>query len=56
MIIMNNSKEDHTIKTDRFRENIKTHKTGKDILTDKSYDLAKEITINSKSVLIFELE
>ncbi|WP_367773234.1 glycoside hydrolase family 13 protein [Flavobacterium sp. WC2421] len=56
MIVMNNSKEDHTIKTDRFQENIKTHKTGKDILTDHSYDLSNEININSKSVLILELE
>ena len=56
MVVMNNSNDNHTIKTNRFQENIKTHKTGKDILTETSYDLSNEITIAGKSVLILELQ
>ena len=56
VVVMNNSNDNHTIKTNRFQENIKTHKTGKDILTETSYDLSNEITIAGKSVLILELQ
>lgn len=56
MVVINNSKEDHTIKTNRFQENIKTSKMGKDVLTGNSFDLSSEISLEGKSVLILELE
>lgn len=56
MVIINNSNDTKTIKTDRFKENSKNFKSGKDILTDKNIDLTQEITIEAKSSLILELE
>lgn len=55
MVVINNSAETRTFKTDRFAEGIKTYKTGKDVLTGKSVILANDITIEPKSVLILEL-
>lgn len=56
MVVMNNSGTNQTIKTNRFQENIEDYKTGKDVLSGKSIDLKSEITLESKSVLILELE
>lgn len=56
MVVMNNSGMDQTIKINRFQENIGNYKTGKDVLSGKSFDLKSEITLESKSVLILELE
>ena len=56
MVVLNNSKENKSIKTERFSENIRNYKIGKDILTDKSIDITKEISLEPKSVLILELK
>jgi glycosidase len=56
MVLINNSKENKSIKTERFSENIRNYKIGKDILTDKSIDITKEISLEPKSVLILELK
>jgi len=56
MVLLNNSTEIKTLKTDRFAENIGNYKTGKDIMTDEIIDLSKEITLEPKSVLILELK
>ena len=55
MVVMNNSTKSQTIKTNRFQESIQNYKTGKDIMTGKTIDLKNDITIESKSVLILEL-
>ena len=56
MVVINNSPESKTFKTNRFQENILKYKSGKDILTDKSFDLKNDIQIEGKSVLILELK
>ncbi|UQD55890.1 glycoside hydrolase family 13 protein [Flavobacterium sp. K5-23] len=56
MIVMNNGTTNQNLKTKRFQENIKISKTGKDILSGKSYNLENEITLEGKSVIILELE
>jgi hypothetical protein len=56
MVMMNNSTKSQTIKTNRFQESIQNYKTGKDIMTGKTIDLKNDITIESKSVLILELQ
>jgi glycosidase len=55
MVLLNNSTEIKTLKTNRFAENIGNYKTGKDVITDTIIDVTKEITIEPKSVLILEL-
>ena len=55
MIILNNSNEKQTLNLDRFQENIHNYTSSKDVLTNKTFDLNKEIAIESKSVLILEL-
>lgn len=55
MVVINNAAETKTFKTDRFQENIKNFKSGKDVLTTKSVDLKNEISLEGKSVLILEL-
>jgi len=56
MVILNNSNEKQTLKTNRFQENIKNYAFGKDIVTGNSFDLKTEISLKSKSVLILELK
>ena len=56
MVVMNNSTKTQSIKTNRFVESIQNYKTGKDIMTEKSIDLKNDISMDSKSVLILELQ
>lgn len=56
MVIVNNSDNNQTIKTNRFQENIEKFSIGKDILSSKTIDLKQDLTIESKSVLILELQ
>ncbi|WP_166922761.1 glycoside hydrolase family 13 protein [Flavobacterium poyangense] len=56
MVVFNNNAKEQTIKTDRFKENIKNYKSGKDVLTGKSFDLSSEIILEPKSAVILELE
>ena len=56
MVVINNNPEKQTIKTSRFNENIQNFKSGKDVLTDKVFDLNNEIVIEGKTSLILELK
>ena len=56
MVIINNNPEKQNIKTNRFNENIQNLKSGKDVITDKSFDLKNDIEIEGKSALILELK
>ena len=56
MVVMNNSAEAKTINTGRFLENIKSFKSGKDVLSGKTVDLSSEISLEAKSVLVLELK
>ena len=56
MVVVNNNAEKQTFKTNRFAENIKNYQSGKDIFTEKTFDLNNDITIEGKSVLILELK
>lgn len=55
MVIINNSSEKQTLKTNRFAENIGQYKSGSDLISGTSYDLTNELTIEAKSSLILEL-
>ena len=55
MVIMNNSNDKKTIATDRFKENIKNFTSGKEVITEQTFDITKEVTLEPKSVLILEL-
>jgi glycosidase len=56
MVIINNSNEKQTFKTNRFQENINNYKSGKDIFNNATFDLKNDISIEGKSVLILELK
>ena len=56
MVLINNSNETHKINTHRFKENIKDFKTGKDVISELTFDVTNEIIIEPKSVLILELK
>ena len=56
MVVFNNNATAQTIKTNRFKENIKNFKSGKDVLTGKTFDLASEISLEPKSAVVLELE
>jgi len=56
MVVINNSADAKNIKTNRFQENIKSFKSGKDVLSGKSVDLKNEISLDGKSVLVLELK
>ncbi|NJM80209.1 MAG: glycoside hydrolase family 13 protein [Flavobacterium sp.] len=55
MVIINNAKEKQTLNLNRFKESIDNYVTGKDVLTNKNFDLKNDILIEGKSVLILEL-
>ncbi|HMI06437.1 MAG TPA: glycoside hydrolase family 13 protein [Flavobacterium sp.] len=55
MVILNNSAENKTFKTDRFAENIRNFKSGKDVISGKTVDLKTDISIEPKSACILEL-
>lgn len=56
MVVMNNSDQNQTIKTNRFQESLQNYSTGKDVLSGKTFDLKKDVVLESKSVLILELK
>jgi neopullulanase len=56
MVVVNNNPEKQTIKTARFQENIQNYESGKEVLSEKSFDLKNDIEIEGKSVLILELK
>ena len=56
MVVINNSNETQTFKTNRFAENIQNHQSGIDILSGKTIDLKNDIAIDGKSVLVLELK
>ncbi|WP_396155614.1 glycoside hydrolase family 13 protein [Flavobacterium sp.] len=56
MVIINNSIDSQTFKTNRFSESIQNHLGGKDIFSGKIIDLNNEITIEGKSALVLELK
>ncbi|RAR74084.1 glycoside hydrolase family 13 protein [Flavobacterium aciduliphilum] len=55
MVVINNNSEKQILKTNRFHENIKDYKTGKDIISEKLFDLQNDLEIEGKSVFILEL-
>jgi len=56
MVLINNSNETRTVKTNRFQENIGKYTTGKDVITGQTLSLTNEITLEPKSVFILELK
>ena len=56
MVIINNSPNSQTFKTNRFSESIQNHLGGKDIFSGKMIDLKNDIAIDGKSVLVLELK
>lgn len=56
MVILNNSTEKQTLSTSRFHDNIQNYTSGIDVITKKSTDITKEITIDGQSVMILELK
>ncbi|QGK75883.1 glycoside hydrolase family 13 protein [Flavobacterium sp. SLB02] len=56
MVVFNNNATVQTIKTNRFKENIKNFKSGKDVISGKTFDLATEISLEPKSAIVLELE
>jgi glycosidase len=56
MVIINNSDQTQSLKTNRFQENIKNFKTGKDVISGKSVDIAAEIIIEPKIAFVLELK
>lgn len=56
MVVINNNTEKQILKTNRFQENIQKFTSGKDVITEKSFDLKNDIEMEGKSVLILELK
>ena len=55
MILLNKSKENKTIDTERFYELIGQYKTGRDVISGNTYDLNDEIIVPALTGLILEL-
>ncbi|SMC81426.1 glycoside hydrolase family 13 protein [Moheibacter sediminis] len=56
MIVLNNNQKAQKLDLKRFSEGIQNHKSGKDILSDKEFNLNNELEIKGKTALIIELK
>ena len=56
MVVINNSADKQILKTNRFRESIKTFLNGKDVLTNTIINLDSDIQIAAKSAMVLELQ
>jgi glycosidase len=56
MVIINNNSDKQNLKTNRFKESIQNLKSGKEVLSGKTFDLNNGIEIEGKSALILELK
>lgn len=56
MIILNKNAEPQTINIERFKEIVMSYKKGKDVISDKMYDLNNGLTIPAKTPLVLILE
>ncbi len=56
MVALNNSLETQALKLERFRENLKSAATGREIITQKIVDLGNSLEIASKTPMIIELD
>ena len=56
MVIINNNSDKQTLKTNRFKESIQNLKSGKEVISEKTFDLNNDIEIEGKSALILELK
>jgi glycosidase len=56
MVVLNNSAEAKTFSTARFAERLTGFSNGKDVLTGKTVDVTKDISMEAKSVLVLELK
>ena len=56
MVIINNNSDKQTLKTNRFKESIQNLKSGKEVLSGKTFDLNNDIEIEGKSAFILELK
>ena len=56
MVVMNNSLENQTIDLTRFSEELADFHALKEVISGNAFELKNQLTINSKSALIIELE
>ena len=56
LVIINNNKETQNLDLKRFSEGLKNFTTGKDIISDKDFDLKTNLSVPAKSSLILELK
>ena len=55
MVVLNQSKKNQILDSDRYAELIGGRKTGKDIITGQSYDLDNDLNVPARTPLILEL-
>ena len=56
MVVINNNKETQNLDLKRFSEGLKNFTKGKDIISDKDFDLKTNLSVPPKSSLILELK
>ncbi len=56
MVVVNNSKETQKLNLERFQESLRNAKSGKDIISDATINLDKELSVEGMSSMIIELK
>ena len=56
MVVINNNKETQNLDLKRFSEGLKDFTKGKDIISDRDFDLKTNLSVPPKSSLILELK
>lgn len=55
LVVLNGTNKEQTLPLESYKEVIKQFETGKDIISDKSIDLTKEISLSARQSMIIEL-
>lgn len=56
MVIINNNETDQTIQTERYSEYLNGTTQGKDVISEKNYELSTSIVVPKETALILELQ
>jgi glycosidase len=56
MVVMNKNTSDTALATGRFHEMLNTHASGTDVISGRTFDLRRELTVPARSALILEVQ
>lgn len=56
MVIMNNNETEQLLTLDRYSEGLKNYSTGKDVISEQTFNMSSPINVPAQTALILELK